>query len=207
MNKRIRKKGFKISRKLCCSSTATTETTQSVCEPLLTASFRIPQPCSVQVMADKNLEPEVRHIFPHRTPLPQISPRSPKLFWSCPLFFFGAVISHFSSPRSSPRLFPQATVYVNLENGESQGSAYSYYVVPVEPRKRKQCGCGCCCLTGLLLFLLIFFLTPRSPSVWLKSIIFADDMSAVGNFGVQNNDYYKVRENIAPEHENRSQGD
>lgn len=98
-------------------------------------------------------------------------------------------------------------MYVNLENGESQGSAYSYYVVPVEPRKRKQCGCGCCCLTGLLLFLLIFFLTPRSPSVWLKSIIFADDMSAVGNFGVQNNDYYKVRENIAPEHENRSQGD
>jgi hypothetical protein len=78
-----------------------------------------------------------------------------------------------------------------MESGTPQ-PAYAYYVVPVEPRKRKQCG-GCCCLMTLAIFLLCFFLIPRTPSVWLKANslkITGDYMS--GTFSFQNNDYYKV---------------
>ena len=78
-----------------------------------------------------------------------------------------------------------------MESGTPQ-PAYAYYVVPVEPRKRKQCG-GCCCLMTLAIFLLCFFLIPRTPSVWLKANslkITGDYMS--GTFSFQNNDYYKA---------------
>jgi hypothetical protein len=91
-------------------------------------------------------------------------------------------------------------VYVALEGGQpivaeqAQQPAFAYYVVPVEPRKRKQCGCGCCCLTTLFVFLMCFFLIPRTPTVYLDTLhISTDDESAVGTFSFTNKNYFKVR--------------
>lgn len=99
--------------------------------------------------------------------------------------------------QNKPQVHEPEAVYVAMESGTPQ-PAYAYYVVPVEPRKRKQCG-GCCCVMTLAIFLLCFFLIPRTPSVWLKagSLKFVQESSSSnwatsGTFSFQNNDYYKV---------------
>ena len=85
-----------------------------------------------------------------------------------------------------------AVPYEALEGGMQQG-AYSYYVIPTEPRRRKQCG-SCCCLTSLAIFLICFFLIPRTPLVELKSVEFPTDdaSSGVGKFLFTNYDFYPV---------------
>jgi len=89
-----------------------------------------------------------------------------------------------------------AVPYEALEGGMQQ-PAYSYYVIPTEPRRRKQCG-SCCCLTSLAIFLICFFLIPRTPLVELKEVEFpqSDDgdeaSSGVGKFLFTNYDFYPV---------------
>ena len=111
------------------------------------------------------------------------------------LLIFGTI--KMAAPKTT-QVDVQATAvpYEALEGGVQQ-PAYSYYVIPTEPRRRKQCG-SCCCLTSLAIFLLCFFLIPRTPRVELKAIEFPqsddgeDASSGVGKFLFTNYDFYPV---------------
>lgn len=69
--------------------------------------------------------------------------------------------------------------------------------IVVQERKRRLCGCGCCCFM-IALFLLLFFLVPRTPSTWLQNLTNVDDglgnsTTFYGTFQFKNNNYFSVK--------------
>ena len=123
---------------------------------------------------------------------------SPLLFSTQPHFLSRSPLVFGTIKMATPKatqvdVEATAVPYEALEGGMQQ-PAYSYYVIPTEPRRRKQCG-SCCCLTSLAIFLICFFLIPRTPLVELKSVEFpqSDDASSgVGKFLFTNYDFYPV---------------
>ena len=80
--------------------------------------------------------------------------------------------------------------YTMLEHDKQQNQ-YQYYVVPNSPKRKKQFSGGCC-LLSLAIFLLCFFLIPRTPYLYLESIFLNANNNGHGKFKFVNNNFYDI---------------
>ena len=103
------------------------------------------------------------------------------------------------TPVANPISQEDGTAYITL-NGESFGriSAVSFGDSINAKRRERQACCACTTLGAVFIFLMLFFLIPRTPSLWLNDIVFvqSDDTTASstkGKFIFQNRNYFGVK--------------
>ena len=78
---------------------------------------------------------------------------------------------------------------VSLE-AVSREAAYSYYVLPAEPRRRKQCG-SCCCLC-LFTFVIFLLFLPKTPRVYLNTLYYDTKGINYADFVFKNENFYNM---------------
>ena len=69
-------------------------------------------------------------------------------------------------------------------------AAYSYYVIPTQPRRRKQCG-SCCCLS-LFAFVLFLIFLPKTPRVYLNTLYYSAEGINQAEFVFKNKNFYHM---------------
>jgi hypothetical protein len=106
--------------------------------------------------------------------------------------------SKSTTPVVNPIAQEEGTAYIAVQ-GESFGDLNAGRNGGQSKRREHQACCACT-LVSLFIFLMCFFLIPRTPTLWLSDLTFAqadDDTTAVSNtkgkFVFKNNNYFGVK--------------